>query len=188
METTPVSLLQRLQRPDAADAWPRFVDLYLPLLLHWARRLEANEADAADLVQDVFLTLLRTLPEFRYAQGGSFRAWLKTILVNRQRDLRRQRLSQRQRDQAAARSEAIEPDALSLLEDRAYQTMVLRRVLEMLQPEFQSATWKAFQEHSLRNRPAAEVAAELGLTRNAVYLATSRVLRRLRTELDGLLD
>ena len=43
-------------------------------------------------------------------------------------------------------------------------------------------------EFVVRDRPAADVAAELGISVNSVYLAKSRVLRRLREELAGLLD
>ncbi len=64
MSTTPVSLLEQLRQPTAARAWPRFVELYAPLLYDWARRLGLQDADAADLVQDVFAILLRKLPEF----------------------------------------------------------------------------------------------------------------------------
>ena len=57
-----------------------------------------------------------------------------------------------------------------------------------MQKEFQPATWKACWEFVVKDRPAAAVAAELGITINAVYLAKGRVLRRLREELVGLLD
>ncbi len=54
--------------------------------------------------------------------------------------------------------------------------------------EFRQATWKACWEHAVAGKSAAEVAAALGMSENAVYVASSRVLSRLRQELDGLLD
>src|SRR5262249_60927380 len=89
MNRTSQSLLERLRRRDDAAAWTRFTDLYTPLLYHWARQLAAQPTDAADLVQDVLATLVRLLPDFRYDPAQSFRAWLRSILVNRWRTSRR---------------------------------------------------------------------------------------------------
>jgi len=86
MHSTHVSLLERLRQPEAADAWERFVQLYTPLLLHWARKLGLPDHDAADLVQDVLLVLVRKLPEFQYQPGRTFRGWMRTVLINKWRD------------------------------------------------------------------------------------------------------
>ena len=76
---TPASLLERLRQPGQDQAWARFVDLYTPLLFYWARRLGCQESEAADLVQEVLLLLVRKLPGFTYDQHKSFRGWLRTI-------------------------------------------------------------------------------------------------------------
>src|SRR6516165_4208642 len=90
MTITPVSLLQRLRRSaqeqQATAAWAEFVELYTPLLYSWATRLGLQPSDAADLVQDVFVVLVRKLPDFHYDPGKSFHAWLRTVLLNRWRD------------------------------------------------------------------------------------------------------
>ena len=91
MFATPASLLDRLRNPGEPTAWDRFVELYTPLLFHWARRLGLQSSDSADLVQDVFLILWRKLPEFEYDSRRSFHAWLKTIFLNRYRSRQRQR-------------------------------------------------------------------------------------------------
>src|SRR5262249_33286347 len=80
---TPPSLLERLRHPDDRAAWAHFVDLYTPVLFAFAGRLGLQEADAADLVQDVFLLLMRTLPQFTYDPQKSFRAWLWTVMRNK---------------------------------------------------------------------------------------------------------
>src|SRR3954463_2471431 len=92
MHPTPAHLLDRLRRPADQEAWDRFVHLYTPLLFYWARRTGLQESDAADLVQDVFKILLRKLPEFTYDQQGSFRGWLRTILLNQWRSEARRRV------------------------------------------------------------------------------------------------
>src|SRR5262245_58872999 len=86
MHTTSVSLLERVRRPGEAKAWERFVELYTPLLYHWARSVGLQDQDAADLVQDVLTSLVRKMPEFTYDPGRSFRAWLRTVTLNQWRD------------------------------------------------------------------------------------------------------
>jgi RNA polymerase sigma-70 factor, ECF subfamily len=83
MLITSASLLYRLKNNGEREAWPKFVDLYSPLFYHWARQLGLQEADAADLVQDVFIILWQKLPEFSYDSQKSLRAWPKTIFLNR---------------------------------------------------------------------------------------------------------
>src|SRR5262245_55557935 len=83
--STPSSLLQRLRHSTETGNWERFVELYTPLLFAWTARLGLSEHDSADLVQDVFAILEEKLPEFQYDANKSFRAWLKTVLLNRWR-------------------------------------------------------------------------------------------------------
>jgi RNA polymerase sigma-70 factor (ECF subfamily) len=80
------------------------------------------------------------------------------------------------------------PDTAQAFWETEYRQMLAARALEIMRAEFEPATWQACWETVVSGRPAAEVASELGLTTNAVYLARSRVLRRLRCELQGLLD
>lgn len=180
MQTTPPSLLQQLRSPDDQQAWRRFVDLYTPLLFYWARRVGLQESDAADLVQDVFTLLIRKLPEFTYDQNKGFRNWLRTVMMNKWREIAR-----RQPSMAAGVElpERTVGDDIPILAEEEFQRHLAVRALELMQVEFQPATWKACWECAAVGRPAAEVAAELGMSVNAVYLATSRVLRRLRQEL-----
>src|SRR5947209_16334896 len=96
MHTTSPSLLARLRRPDDPEAWDRLVDLYTPLLYHWARGTGLQEPDAADLVQEVFAVLVRKLPEFRYDEHKSFRGWLRKITLNKWRDRQRHARTRRQ--------------------------------------------------------------------------------------------
>jgi RNA polymerase sigma-70 factor (ECF subfamily) len=197
MSETPASLLQRLKEPPAEgteagvssrDAdWTRFVDLYTPLIYLWACRAGLQAQDAADLVQDVFVTLLQKLPEFTYDPGRSFRAWLHAVTLNKWRDRQR-----RQRAlPAVGAGELVEvaaPDAATALFEAEYRRHLVGRAVEIMQTDFQPGTWKAVWAVVVEEKPAAVVAAELGLGLDAVYAARSRVLRRLRQELAGLLD
>ena len=184
MYTTSVSLLERLRQPGAEEAWNRLVELYTPLLYYWAGRLGLQAEDAADLVQEVFTVLVQKLPEFRYDPHRSFRGWLRTIALNKWRDRGRRRIP-RAAGQLALEQLADDDEAFWEAE---YRQHLVGRALELMQAEFQPTTWKACWETVVSGRPAAEVARELGLTVDAVYAARSRVLRRLRRELDGLID
>jgi RNA polymerase sigma-70 factor, ECF subfamily len=188
MQRTPVSLLERLGGPQEKEAWERFVQLYSPLLCHWAQRLGLEGHDAADLVQDVFTVLVQKLPGFRYDPGKRFRAWLWTVTLNCRRARLRGQKAPVQPDDAEVLLQATAPDHLEAFAEEEYRQYLTRRALELMQAEFQPTTWKAFWENVVNERPAAEVADELGLTENAVYLAKGRVLRLLRQELAGLLD
>ena len=186
MHSTPASLLERLRQPDEQSAWTRFVQLYTPLLFHWTRRLGLRDDDAADLVQDILTLLVRKLPEFRYDPRKSFRAWLRTITLNCWRNrCRRVELPREAHcpdlDGLAARDEA------DLLSETEYRQWLVGRALELMRTEFQPSTWKACWECVVSGRSAAEVAGELGLSVGAVYMAKSRVHRRLRQELTDLL-
>jgi RNA polymerase sigma-70 factor (ECF subfamily) len=185
MFTTPVSLLERLHQPEADAAWQRFVKLYTPLLYSWACRLGMQEPDAADLVQDVLTLLVQKLPEFRYDKDRSFRAWLRTVMMNRWRNDHRRRpvaaLGSGVRDLADA-------DEGDPLEEAEYRQYIIARAMELMQAEFQPVTWQAFWEHMVVGQTPAAVAEKLGISIDSVYAAKSRVLRRLRQELDGLLD
>jgi RNA polymerase sigma-70 factor (ECF subfamily) len=188
MNTTPASLLERLQQSDEQAAWARFVELYTPVLFAWARRLGLQAQDAADLVQEVFTVLVRKLPEFRYDKHKSFRGWLRTITLNKWRDACRSRAALPVQAGHAALEDLADPGAGDGFAETEYRQCLVARALELMQSEFQPSTWKACWEFVVNSRPAADVARELDISVNAVYLAKGRVLRRLRAELEGLLD
>ena len=157
-------------------------------MFFWARRCGETEHDAADLVQEVFVALLRTLPTFQYDHaGGNFRGWLRTLTLNKLRDRKR---GEARADKALAQRPVKDelPDAAEAFWETEYRQELARRALRLMQTEFAPATWKACWETVVQGRPPADVACELGISENAVYIAKCRVLRRLREELSGLVD
>jgi RNA polymerase sigma-70 factor (ECF subfamily) len=177
-----------LRQPGDQEAWQRFTALYTPLLYYWTRHLGLQPHDAADLVQEVLVILVRKLPDFNYDEHRSFRAWLRTILLNKWRDNGRRRCEPPLDANDPAFAELAVADAAEAIGEADYQQHLLQRALEVMQAEFQPTTWKACWEYVVAGRPASEVAAELGISVGAVYVAKSRVLSRLRQELKGLLD
>jgi RNA polymerase sigma-70 factor (ECF subfamily) len=189
MADTPLSLLERLRTQGDADLWRRLAALYEPLLRGWLGRQGVQDADQDDLVQEVLLVLARELPGFRHnGRAGAFRAWLRTILVHRLRDFWRSR-QRRPASPAEALDQLADPASeLSRRWDEEHDRHLARQLLRELEPRFAQTTWQAFRRVVLDEVPTDVVAAELGITPNAVCIAKSRVLSRLRQEGRGLLD
>ena len=189
MATTSVSLLKRLQAPTTEEAaWEQFVELYAPLIFHWGRQQGLGDNDAADLVQEVMAKLVTRLKDFQYDPAKRFRNWLRTITINAARDLHRRRPSEALAVLSRLATVSSEPDPSDLFEEQEYRAYLVARAMELLRGSLQRTTYRACWEYVVQGRPAAEVAKELGITVNAVYIAKYRVLRRLRLELEGLLD
>lgn len=191
MDVTSVSLLERLRAAPDPAAWQRLVDLYEPFVRRCLGRDPALATDLDDLTQDVMATIVRALPQFERRRDGSFRAWLRTVTANRVRQWWRDRRSPAAggTDAQLQFAELADPaSGLSHQWDAEHDRHVLRRLLELIEPEFSPPVWKAFVRLALDGASAAEVTAELGTTENAVLLSKSRVLRRLREEAAGLVD
>jgi RNA polymerase sigma-70 factor, ECF subfamily len=193
--STSSTLLARARANDPV-AWTRLVRLYSPLVYYWCREGRLQAADAADVLQDVFHAVSRSLDRFQHeTEHCSFRGWLRRITVNKVRDHLRLRASRPQAEggsahdarlkQLPAEFVALDPEAVAA-PDEAW--LVLRAALEIFKPDFETSTWQAFWDVTIETRSPADVAAELGLTINAVYKAKARVLSRLRTELRPLID
>jgi RNA polymerase sigma-70 factor (ECF subfamily) len=193
MKTTSVTLLERLKatRPREED-WQRLQEIYLPLIQTWLGRVPGLGGEAADLAQETFLVLVREIPRFRRQREGSFRAWLRQITVNRVRTFHRQsrRRPRSRQDATDSYLDQLADPASDLARqwDRDHDRHVFQKLLSTVQADFAPSTWQAFERFAIAGASAARVAAELGLTENAVLLAKSRVLKRLRQEAGELLD
>lgn len=186
MGQTSSTLLQRLRRPEDRAAWERFVELYTPLLYYWARRIGLRADDADDLVQEVFVVLVRKLPEFEYDPLKSFRSWLRTVALNKFREVRRKPSASMKN--GVTLDELAVPDTAEALWEEEYRQHLVQQALALMRADFQPTTWKACWDYVVNERSAAEVAAELGISVGAVHAARFRVLTRLRQELREMLE
>jgi RNA polymerase sigma-70 factor (ECF subfamily) len=192
METS-VSLLGRLAGAPTDDDWRRLDDLYRPLLGAWMARAGVPASDVDDLVQDVLLVVFREVAGFEWRGNGAFRSWLRTILANRMRNYFRgqnyQPIATGDSDFLRRLDELQSPEsALSKLWDREHDEHVVTELMKRVQGDFAPTTWQAFRRHVMKGEPAVEVAKAMGLSLNSVLLAKSRVLKRVRQELAGLVD
>lgn len=182
---TSLAWLGRLtDAPSDAD-WRRLVGDYGPLLAAWLARAGVPPADRDDLAQEALVVVVREVTGFEHRGPGSFRGWLRRVVANRARTYFRAR-----RDAPAVDLDQLACDdtALSRVWDREHDEFVVGRALRAVEGDFAPATWRAFVLQAVEARPAAEAAAETGLTLNAAVLAKRRVLKRLRAELRGLVD
>jgi RNA polymerase sigma-70 factor (ECF subfamily) len=186
MDRTRVSLLERLRQASDREAWARFVDLYSPLIYYWARRTGLQSQDAADLVQEVLLSVLKSLPQFTYDEHRSFRGWLRTVTLNKWRE--RRRTGTKPTAGAAGLDDLVSPDSADALWEQEYNEYLGRRALKVMQADFRENTWRACWEVVVSGKAATQVARELGISIGAVHAAKFRVLTRLREELSGLID
>ncbi|MCC6512022.1 MAG: sigma-70 family RNA polymerase sigma factor [Pirellulaceae bacterium] len=181
---TPASLLYRLRKPDETSAWDRFVELYSPLLYHWARQLGCQQSDGADLVQDVFVILWQKMPEFEYDSQRSFHAWLKTIFLNRYRSLERKRIPLTME----SGSNLCDNDAEITLDDSEDNQYLLRKALQFVESEFSELQQKIFHAYVLEQRTPHAVAASMGVSVGTVYAIKSKILSRLRQEVRHIFE
>jgi RNA polymerase sigma factor (sigma-70 family) len=194
MTDTPHSLLMRLRFKADDNSWKRLIDLYTPLLQRWLRQAGVAEADAADLLQETFLAVVREMPSFEHnQQRGAYRCWLRAILVNRLRghwNARRTALPVAASAEFSRNIERLEDpaDDLNQIWDREHDAFLANRILQLIEKDFTASTWHAFRRVVMDGARPAEIAVEMGLSVNAVLLAKSRVLRRARQEIDGLID
>lgn len=189
---TSLSLLDRLRRAPAGPDWDRLDAIYRPLVAGWLARVPGLGDEAADVAQEVMAVVVREVGGFERRRDGSFRKWLRMVAVNRVRAFWREKA--RRPRAGAADGESflanLEDPAsdLSAQWDRDHDRHVFDRLLESVRADFSPATWAAFERFALGGRTAAEVAAEVGMSENAVLLSKSRVLKRLREEAGGLID
>jgi RNA polymerase sigma-70 factor (ECF subfamily) len=186
-------LLDRLKvaRPEASD-WNRLQGIYLPLIERWLSRVPGLGDASADLAQEVLVVVFREIPRFERQREGSFRAWLRKVTVNKVLNYRRQR----HRPPAAGLDPAdgflerlSDPNGdLAHEWDQDRDKHVVEKLLAVVQPDFTPTTWEALRRFGVDGVPAARVAAELGLSENAVILAKRRILKRLREEAGDLLE
>lgn len=188
MDSTSVSLLRRLHDPAEESAWERFVELYTPMMLYWAKRRGLSMGDASDLVQDVLLTLIAKIRDYNPDIPGRFRGWLRTVTLNRVNDFHRKSQRRPTTNDSSQLQTAVDDHDDLFLEESEYRQRLLVRALELVQASFEASTWQAGLAQIVDRQTARQVADQLGITVNAAYIAKSRVLDRLRIELEGLWD
>ncbi len=188
--TTRPSLLIRLRNPMDERAWGEFVEIYGPLIHRLARRRGLQDADAADLVQEVFRAVAGAIDRYDPDPAkGSFRGWLLTIarnlIVNLLDAQRRHPRGSGDSEVCRLLEEQPAPDSQqSAIFDAEYRLRVLDWAAERVRDEFSEGTWQAFWRTGVEGQPAQDAAKALGLSVGSVYQYKSRVMARIRREIE----
>jgi RNA polymerase sigma-70 factor (ECF subfamily) len=192
MPTTRASLLVRLRDPHDRDAWGHFVEVYGPLIFGYARRRGLQDADAADVTQEVLQQLSHVIPEFAYDRGrGTFRGWLFTIVHHRVFDFAARSRKQEHGSGDTGIQQRLEqrPGPEQEAEWNAeWQRRLFHCAAEWVRPSFEEKTWLAFWRTAVDGAKAPDVANELSLSVGAVYIARSRVLAKIKERVQELED
>ena len=190
MTTTSESLLFRLQQdhnsPDES-AWHQFVSLYTPLIFYWARKTGLGQSDASDLVQDVLTLVFQKLPDFKYDASRSFRGWLRTVTLNKYREIYR-RKSSRLATASESMLENLAPiEVAESTWDIDYARLLVAKTMELMKDDFAVGTWDALKLVMNDGRSVDDAAEKTGVSSWTIYSARARLMKRLRAELNGLL-
>ncbi len=187
---TRISLVIRLRDHDAA-AWEQFVEIYSGVIFAYCRRCGFQDADANDLVQEVLQSVAGAMPKFEYdPDKGAFRSWLFTICRNKIRSFANR--ARRAAHGAGGsdmnqRIHAIEDDKTQEeIWNREHELHLFAWAMHQVESEFQQTTWRAFQRVAIDLESPEKVAAELNISKGAVYIAKSRVISRIRDEIEAL--
>ncbi|MEM7309380.1 MAG: sigma-70 family RNA polymerase sigma factor [Planctomycetota bacterium] len=179
---TTTALLVGLRDPANAEAWKQFMERYHPIVLGVARRLRFSPSDAEDVAQDVLVRFLRDYAAGGYSrERGRLRTWIVAMTRARAIDHLR-RAGGGPPETQADPAELPDQDALERIWAEETRDRIVADSLELLRRtgSLREETIRAFELTTLQERPATEVASELGLTTGAVYIAKHRCLERLR--------
>ena len=178
------SLIFRVKNPADGAAWTEFLGIYQPVVFRMARRRGLQDADAQDVMQQVFLSISKSIEG--WVPGDlqpPFRAWLTTIA----RNAITKALTRRPRDAATGSTSMVErldaqPDPQATTAEILAEARkeLIRWATEQIRSEFSEATWNVFWRTAIEGVPIAEVAKSTGRSAGAVYVARYRVIARLK--------
>jgi RNA polymerase sigma factor (sigma-70 family) len=187
MVPTNTSLIRRVGNLEDAKSWCEFVELYEPLLLGYVRSRGVDLNDARDVVQVIFINLLRALPSLNFdQQRGRFRTWLWQVTMNALADHFRRQKTRDKAEEGWRHGSGVtgmveettgEPDKDWV---KSHRQRVLEFVLPKVQAKTQPKSWLCFEQYILRRRTCKEIAPEVELTPNAVCVNANRVMERVR--------
>jgi RNA polymerase sigma-70 factor (ECF subfamily) len=182
---TRASLLLRLGDPDDGEAWRQFVDLYAPLVYGYARKQGLQDADAADLSQEVLRAVAGAVGRLEYDPArGAFRNWLFTVVRRKLSNWRAAQTNRVRGTGDTATHQLLEqcpaPDLMEAEWEAEWERRLVSWACEEIRRNTTASTWQAFWRTAVDGQRGKQVAADLGISVAAVYHARSRILARLQ--------
>jgi RNA polymerase sigma-70 factor (ECF subfamily) len=180
---TTSTILERMKKPDEGTVWAQFHDRFRRPLLAFARRWGLPEPEIEDAVQETLTAFLESYSAGKYDRAkGRLSSWLFGIAYQQIANRRRQ-LGRRAKHEGVA-GDSIWNDVPNQEEaekawDAEWETSVLEDCLRQARREVADRTFNAFRMVVREGRSPEAVAEELGMSRESVYVAKHRVLKRL---------
>ena len=185
------SLIARVKNVDDGASWAEFLEIYQPVVFRMARKRGLQDADAHDVVQQVFMSIARAIDRWQPSpEQPLFRAWLVTIARNAITNA----LVRRPRDAASGSSSVMEllhgqPDPADAAELQAEANKeFVRWATAQIRHEFSASTWEVFWRTAIDDQSVADVMKATGRTAGSIYVIRYRVIARLKEKLDQVSD
>jgi RNA polymerase sigma factor (sigma-70 family) len=190
---TNISLIKSVRDPADTESWRKFHDFYAPLLRRYLKRLGLEENAANDVFQDVFLRLFQSLPTFELdKQRGRFRSYLWKLTYSALVDQARRVKVRRQAEEQWVKRfhDASETESRKVQDElnEINRQQILKRVLPRVRSATSPTAWTCFEERLLKDRPGADIAAEMSISTDAVYVYASRVMKQVRRQCASVAD
>ena len=189
---TQPSLLVRIREGSDTEAWSHFVEAYTPAVYSFLQKEGLQDADAADLTQEVMVSVASAIKSFDYQpKHGRFRGWLFTVVQNKLRNFWRARAT---RPVAKGDTQAMlllgeqsdERGAATEQWDREYERHLFAAAADSVRVQVKEKTWKAFWITLVEGRSPTEAGSVLDMSPAAVRLAKARVLARMKRQIQIL--
>lgn len=186
--TTRVSLILRLNNRQDAEAWEEFVAIYHPMIWRIAKRLGMSDVDASDACQNTMFRLTQVVHKWSPSENNAtFRGWLYRVARNcmlRQfeKNIKQAQTISDDESQNYFEQMAAEPDNSDSAYQLEFQRQVFANAAEKVRPTFNNVYWQSFWLTYVKNNDIKDVAKILDTTVSTVYVARSRVLKRIRDE------
>jgi RNA polymerase sigma-70 factor (ECF subfamily) len=183
--STRPSLLLRIRDARDKDAWKQFVQVYAPLIYRFARKYRLQDADAADVTQEVLKAVARASKRLNYdPRRGSFRAWLFTVVRSKVSNL----LAEPKVPVGGTEAQVVLEGLPARQEDEAlwdleYERRLFNWAAEQVRSGFEESSWRAFWLAAVEGKSGKDVALALGMSVGAVYIAKSRILSRIKEQI-----
>ncbi|MEL7267384.1 MAG: sigma-70 family RNA polymerase sigma factor, partial [Planctomycetota bacterium] len=168
-------------------AWGEFVDIYSPILYAFVRGRSLQPSDAADVTQEVLLRVAGAIQRFEYDPGrGLFRDWVARIVMN---EIRRQvKKNGRHPANTEFLDDQTDDSRLTSEWNDHFQQAIFQAALKRCRPSFTDSVWELFERTWINDEPIESVVQQTGCSREQIYVARSRVLKRLRQDINLLAD
>jgi RNA polymerase sigma factor (sigma-70 family) len=193
------SLLSRLKNWSDQESWRDFFDTYWKLIYNAAMKAGLSDSEAQDVVQETVISVLKSLPEFRYDSAkGSFKVWLLRLthwrIVDqhrkRQRDLKGQApATGTDTGTGTASIERVaDPVGLQLEADwdEEWERNLMEAAIERVKKQVDPKHYQVFDLYVFKQWPVSQVARTLKVNPGLVYLLKHRIGKLIKKELTQL--